>query len=367
VDWRFSRFDPWLHGLEALLKRLLSIFQQLLLHVEGDVDRALEILDRIGRQHGFFDERFGIGEFRRWLEREGRIEREHGGRGGSALTRRGERELRASTLEPIFDALRKDVAGDHRVPHAGGGVERLPETKPWSFGDPLHLIDPVETLSNAVKRAGVEDLRMTEEDLRVHETEHLSSCATVLMIDVSHSMILYGEDRITPAKRVALALCELITTRFPKDTLDVILFGDTAWRVPMEEIPYLSAGPYHTNTKAGLELARGILRKRKQANRRIVMLTDGKPSALTERDGELYKNPFGLDRRVVDKTLEEADCCRRLGIPITTFMLTTDPLLVEFVERFTQVNRGRAYYSELDRLGSFVLVDYVRNRRRRVR
>ncbi len=191
--------------------------------------------------------------------------------------------------------------------------------------------------------------------------------ATVLLIDVSHSMILYGEDRITPAKQVALALCELITTRFPKDSLDVCLFGDTAWRVSMDEIPYLSAGPYHTNTRDGLRLARDILRKTRQQNRQIVMLTDGKPSALTEPDGEIYKNPFGLDRRVVNKTLEEAEACRRLNIPITTFMLTSDPLLVEFVEEFTRVNHGRAYYSELDRLGSFVLVDYVRNRRGRVR
>jgi uncharacterized protein with von Willebrand factor type A (vWA) domain len=365
LDFRFSQHDPWLQGLEALLKKLLSIFQQLLLHVDGDVDRALELLDQLGRRHGFFNERFGIEEFRRWLEQRERIAPD--GQGGHVLTTRGERELRAATLEPIFGALQRDAAGDHRVPHAGSGLERLPETRPWSFGDPAHLIDPIETLSNAVKRGGIDEIEVTEEDLRVFETEHLSSCATVLMIDVSHSMVLYGEDRITPAKRVALALCELITTRFPKDDLDVILFGDTAWRVPMEEIPYLSAGPFHTNTRAGLELAREILRKRKQANRQIIVLTDGKPSALTERNGEIYKNPFGLDRRVVDKTLEEADHCRRLGIPITTFMLTTDPLLVEFVERFTEVNRGRAYYSELDRLGSFVLVDYMRNRRRRVR
>ena len=189
----------------------------------------------------------------------------------------------------------------------------------------------------------------------------------MLLLDVSHSMILYGEDRITPAKRVALALCELITTRFPKDSLDVVLFGDTAWRVSMDQIPYLSAGPYHTNTRDGLRLARDILRKKRQANRQIVMLTDGKPSALTEPDGEVYKNPFGLDPRVVNKTLEEAEACRRLSIPITTFMLTSDPLLVEFVEDFTRVNRGRAYYSELDRLGSFVLVDFVRNRRSHVR
>lgn len=365
MDYRFSENDPWLQGLEKLLEQLKSIFNQLLLHVDGDVERALEILDELGRRHGFFNEKFGIDEFKRWLEGEKQIATD--GQGRLALTKRGEQELRASTLDPIFGSLQRDAAGEHRVAQHGVGHERLPETKAWNFGDPLHLIDPIETLSNAVKRGGIDDISISEEDLRVYETEHLSSCATVLMIDVSHSMVLYGEDRITPAKRVALALCELITTRYVKDSLSVILFGDTAWEVPIADIPYLSAGPYHTNTKAGLELAREILRKKKQANRQIIMLTDGKPSALTERNGEIYKNSFGLDRRVVNKTLEEAEYCRRLGIPITTFMLTTDPLLVDFVERFTEVNRGRAYYSELDRLGSFVLVDYVKNRKRRMR
>ena len=212
--------------------------------------------------------------------------------------------------------------------------------------------------------AGIE---LREEDLEVYETEHLSSCATVLCLDLSHSMILYGEDRITPAKRVALALTELVRTRYPKDYLAVVTFGDDAEEVPLDRLPYVSVGPYHTNTRGALRLARSLLARRKQKNRQILMVTDGKPSALTERDGEVYKNPFGLDRRVVSKTLEEADACRREGIPITTFMLTDDPTLVEFVERFTATNRGRAYYSGLGKLGDFLLVDYLRNRRRTVR
>lgn len=365
MDYRFSEFDPWLQGLEQLLKQLLSIFNQLLLALDGDVERSLQYLDQLGRKHGFFNARFTIEDFKKYLEQQRSIARD--GRGGFELTPKGEREIRSSTLEQVFGALERDPAGQHRVQATGEGLERLPETKPWSFGDALHLLDPLETLSNAVKRGGIEEITIGEEDLRVYETEHLSSCATVLMIDVSHSMVLYGEDRITPAKRVALALCELITTRYPKDALHVVLFGDTAWEVSMSEIAYLGAGPYHTNTRAGLQLARDILRRKKQANRQIIMLTDGKPSALTERDGEVYKNPFGLDRRVVDKTLEEAEQCRRVGIPITTFMLTSEPLLVDFVERFTRLNKGRAYYSELDELGSFVLVDYMKNRRRRVR
>jgi Ca-activated chloride channel homolog len=180
-------------------------------------------------------------------------------------------------------------------------------------------------------------------------------------------MILYGEDRITPAKRTALALAELIQTRYPKDALHVVLFGDDAWEVPLSDLPYVGVGPFHTNTRAGLQLAQEILRKKRQANRQIFMLTDGKPSALTERGGRIYKNPFGLDRRVVSKTLDEAANCRRRGIPITTFMLTQDPMLVDFVERLTRINRGRAYYSQPDRVGDFVFVDYLRNRRRRVR
>ena len=179
-------------------------------------------------------------------------------------------------------------------------------------------------------------------------------------------MTLYGEDRITPAKRVALALTELISTRYPKDKIDVVLFGDDAHVIGIDRLPYITNGPYHTNTRAGLITAQEILKRRKSANRQIIMITDGKPSAI-HVEGRLYKNPFGLDRRVVAKTLEEAGRCRRKGIPITTFMLTTDPYLKSFVEDFTRVNRGRASFAESERLESFVLVDFLRNRRRRTR
>ena len=286
-------------------------------------------------------------------------------RGGLELTKKGERGLRAGSFEELFQNLRRDAAGDHRTPHAGAGLERLPETRPFEFGDPVSMIATTETLSNVVRRAGLDDLAVTEEDLAVYETEHDSSCATVLLIDVSHSMILYGEDRITPAKKVALALCELITTRYPKDALHVVLFGDEAWEVPLEELPYCGVGPFHTNTRDGLRLARELLKKKRQANRQIFMITDGKPSALTERNGDIYKNPFGLDPRVVNKTLEEADACRRVGIPITTFMLTEDPTLVGFVEELTQINRGRAYFASPDKVGDAVFVDFMRNRRRK--
>jgi len=219
----------------------------------------------------------------------------------------------------------------------------------------------------AVGASGVhfrsDDISIAEDDLEVFETEHNSNCATVVMIDISHSMILYGEDRITPAKKVALALTELILTKYPKDSIDVLLFGDEAVEVPIGEIPYVKVGPYHTNTKAGLELAQRILRRRKHNNKQIFMITDGKPSALFE-NGQLYTNSFGLDMKIVNRTLEEADRCRRAGIPITTFMLATDPMLVNFVEQLSKINRGRAFYTSPDRLGEYILADYIRNRRK---
>jgi uncharacterized protein with von Willebrand factor type A (vWA) domain len=364
VEYRYAWLDPALRTMRERLERLMKIFDQLLMISDGDVEEALRALETVGKRLGLLDERFTIEDFRRFLERSKTAARGAGGR--LELTRKGERGIRSTALDLVFSSLGRDLAGEHRITKSGAGAERLPETRAWEFGDPLALLEPGETVSNAIRRVGLGELSIAEEDLRVHETENLSSCATVLLIDVSHSMVLYGEDRITPAKRVALALTELITSRYPKDALDVVLFGDEAWQVPLGELPYLSVGPYHTNTRAGIRLAREILRKKRQANRQILMLTDGKPSALTEDDGSITKNPFGLDRRIVNKTLEEADACRRLSIPITTFMLTSDPLLVDFVERFTKTNRGRAYYSQLDRLGSFVLVDYVRNRRRRV-
>jgi Ca-activated chloride channel family protein len=364
-DARYLRFDPAAADRDELLRQLESVFRDLLLRTSGDVEEALDWLERIGRHHGIFDQRLTMEEFREHLLG-GRTVAPDGG-GTLRLTPKGEQALRHDSFDAVFGSLEAGPAGEHRVHHEGSGGERLPETRQWTFGDAMTLLDGPGTLQNAMRRAGIDDLTIEEEDLRVHETEHTSSCATVMLVDVSHSMILYGEDRITPAKRVALALAELVRTRYPKDTLDVVLFGDEAEQVPIDQLPYISVGPFHTNTRAGLRMAQDLLRRRRGANRQIVMITDGKPSALTERDGTIYKNPFGLDERVVNKTLDEAAACRRLGIPVTTFMLTDDPVLVEFTERFTEVNRGRAYFSQPDKLGSFVLVDFVRNRRRNVR
>ena len=364
MDFRYAEFDAAAAGREQLLRQLRKLFHHLLLQTGGDVDEALRWLARIAERYGLFRGGVDLEAFRKWLEGQEAIRRTPA---GFQLTGRGERAIRRESLDAIFASLASGGAGEHRVAAPGAGVERLPETRPYRFGDPLSLIDTTSTLKNALRRSGLGNVEVGEEDLEVFETEHLSSCATVLLVDVSHSMILYGEDRITPAKRVAIALCELIRTRYPKDRLHVVTFGDEAQEVPLESLTYLTVGPYHTNTRAGLLLAQELLRKSRQANRQIFMVTDGKPSALTERNGTIYKNPFGLDRRIVAKTLEEAEACRRKGIPITTFMLTDDPVLVEFVEEFTQVGRGRAYYSRADRLGSFLFVDYLRNRRRPVR
>ena len=284
---------------------------------------------------------------------------------GLELTRRGVQRIRQDALREIFTSLKKAPTGTHETPYTGSGVERLSETRKFNFGDQPTDIDLTATLTNAFLRDGIDEFSLKEEDLEVYETEHQTTCATVLMLDISHSMILYGEDRITPAKQVALALSELIMTRFPKDYLALVVFGDDAQIVSINELPFLTVGPYHTNTKAGLQLARNLLRRRGHMNKQIFMVTDGKPSAISEPSGKIYKNSFGLDPKIVNKTLDEAVACRREKIPITTFMVARDPYLVNFVEELTKANQGRAYYSSLNNLGECVFVDYIRNRKKK--
>lgn len=357
----YRHLDPEL--LKSILAGidLMRIWNHLLLAAGGDPAEAMEWLRQLQAQ-GYLDESMDLEAFFAELERQRLVERD--GDGTLVLTGSGERQIRRGALEAIFSNLRRGEAGYHPARSSGEGTEPLPETRPWSFGDDLHRIDGPRSLANALRRTSGE-LELAEQDLEVFETEHLTSCATVVAIDVSHSMILYGEDRITPAKTVALALTELIRTRYPKDFVEVIRFGDRAERIPDRELPYLEAGPFHTNTREALQLGRSILERRKQPNRQIFLVTDGKPSAITE-GGQIYKNPMGLDLKIVNRTLEEADQCRRQGVVITTFMIATDPWLQEFVEQLTRVNRGRAYFASPDRLGEFILTDYLRHRRRRV-
>ena len=360
MRFRYSHLDEDLLALLAAFRELRRLFDELVLRTGGNVDDALRWMRELQRR-GYIAKDVDIERFARTLEEEGAVRVERDRRN---LTSRGLRDLRRGALDLVFRNLRGGPPGGHLTPSSGDGGERLPETRPWQFGDALASIDGPGTLREALARGGIEDLRIAPEDFRVHETEHHASCATVLLLDVSHSMILYGEDRITPAKKVAMALAELIETRYPKDSLDCILFGDEAKRVKAVDLPFVAAGPFHTNTREGLRMARNILRRRRHPNRRIVMITDGKPSALTE-NGMVYRNPFGLDPHIIRATIREAVLCRRERIPVTTFMIAEDPVLRRFVEDLTRANRGQAYFASPDDLGDAVFVDYLRNRRRK--
>jgi uncharacterized protein with von Willebrand factor type A (vWA) domain len=360
VRFRYSGIDPELlrrlHSLELLKK----LFDDLVLRTSGDVDEALNWMKELQRR-GYVPREVDLDRFTEQLVEDGVVLIEMGRK---RLTSKALRGLRKGAFELMFRNLKGGPLGEHRTPREGAGGERLPETRPYRFGDLPTAIDGPGTIREALIRGGTDDISLRQEDFRVHETEHRTSTATVLLLDVSHSMVLYGEDRITPAKQVAMALAELIETRYPKDTLDVVLFGDEARRVKVADLPFVNAGPYHTNTRAALQLARRILRRRRHPNRRIVMVTDGKPSALTE-GGRIFKNPFGLDPRIVAATIREAVLCRRQRIPITTFMITDDPVLRDFVEELSRANKGQAYFARPDDLGSALFVDFLRNRRRR--
>jgi uncharacterized protein with von Willebrand factor type A (vWA) domain len=362
VRFSYSKWRPDSLTDEGKLESLLSLFSYLTVKTSGDVEEALEWLRQLAERYGIFDERLSMEDLIRKLKELGIIEEVNG---EQTLTTRGIQKIRQDALRHIFSDLKKSPGGSHETPHTGQGTDRLSETRKWTFGDLPTNIDLTSTLSNAFKRGGIDAFSLKEEDLEVYDTEHLSSCATVVMIDISHSMVLYGEDRITPAKQVALALAELIRTKFPKDFLACLTFGDEAKVVSLAEVPFLTVGPFHTNTRAGLQLARKLLRSAGNVNKQIFMITDGKPSAMNEPSGRLYKNPMGLDTRIVNKTLDEAVQCRREKVIVSTFMIAQDPYLIDFVEEFTKANHGRAYYSSLDNLGQFIFVDYLKNRRRR--
>jgi uncharacterized protein with von Willebrand factor type A (vWA) domain len=344
-------------------RELMKLWNQLLLMASGDVQQALDWLKQLAQKYGMGGEEW-FEEFVAGLRNEGYIE--PGEQGLFVPTKKAERAIRKDSLDQVFRNVEALGQGEHRTPKSGSSLEPQPETRPFNFGDLSSDIDFNISITNALKRGGIDEFTLEEEDLEVHETEQFASCATVLMIDISHSMVLYGEDRITPAKRVAIALAELIQTKYPKDDLQLITFGDEAQRLSLSRLPYLQVGPFHTNTRAGLVLAQRLLARKKQTNKQIFMITDGKPSAIFE-NGRLYKNPFGLDPHIVAETLREADNCRRRNITISTFMIAKDQVLVDFIDRLTQTNKGRAYYSALDSLGGSILIDYLRNRRRRVR
>lgn len=361
INLLYSKWRPDSQTDESRLENLLSVFSQLLVRTNGDVQEALDWLEQLGEEYDLFDDKFSFGKFIEELKNKGYIAEKEGEK---TVTSKGSQRIRSDSMKKIFSGLKPDAAGFHETNKTGKGIEKTGDLRKYEFGDQVTNIDLTSTIKNAFLKSGHDDLRLEESDIDVHETEHLTSCATVLMIDISHSMVLYGEDRITPAKEVALGLAEMILTRFPKDRLNIVAFGDDAREITVRDLPFLSVGPFHTNTKAGLRLARQILRKKGHVNKQIFMITDGKPSALFTDDGRIYKNSFGLDPRIVNKTLDEAVACRKDKIKITTFMIADDYYLVNFIEEFTKANNGKAYYSTLDDLGQSIFVDYIRNRRR---
>jgi Ca-activated chloride channel homolog len=270
------------------------------------------------------------------------------------------------TLKDLMGSLGKSSLGRHDTRDLSTGVESGGASRAYEFGDTLNL-DISGTLFNAVRREGSKvPIELDYPDLMVHQTEYQSSCATVLMLDCSHSMILYGEDRFTPAKKVALALSHLIRTQYPGDSLHLVLFHDSAEEMPLGELARVQVGPYYTNTREGLRLARRILARQKKDMKQIVMITDGKPSALTLDDGRIYKNAFGLDPLVVTQTLEEVGRCRKSGILINTFMLASDYSLVHFVQKVTELCRGKAYFTTPYTLGQYLLMDYMQKKTRHI-
>jgi Ca-activated chloride channel homolog len=283
------------------------------------------------------------------------------------LTRKGMDFLGYRTLRDLLGAMGRSGFGSHQTPHLDTGVESEAASRPYQFGDTLNLDIP-RTLNSALAREGLRDdgtLQLEYEDLHVHQAEYRSSCATVLLLDTSHSMILYGEDRFTPAKKVALALTHLIRTQFPGDTLRVVLFGDRAEEIPLARLAHAQVGPFHTNTAEGLKVARRILLAQNKEMRQIVMITDGKPSALTLPDGRVYKNPMGLDRQVLRETFAEVAACRKAGILINTFMLARDPYLVAFINQVSQIARGKAYFTTTMTLGQYIMRDFLRRKTKR--
>ncbi|MEQ8469636.1 MAG: VWA domain-containing protein [Marinoscillum sp.] len=359
---RFTEFIPEKNPEQTTFDNLLNIFLQLMVITSGDVSEALSWLTNLDKEYNISNEEYGVGDFIDDLKSKGYITDE-GPKGEFKLTAKSEQSIRKSALEEIFGKLRKSGKGDHHTDHSGRGDEISSDFREFQFGDSPEQIELTESLRNAQINHGFGDFMLTENDLEVREREVKTQTSTVLMIDISHSMILYGEDRITPAKKVAMALAEMITKKYPKDTLDVIVFGNDAWQIQIKDLPYLKVGPYHTNTVAGLELAMDLLRRRKNKNKQIFMITDGKPTCL-KQGIKYYKNSFGLDPKILNKTLNLAAQCRRINIPITTFMIASDPYLQQFVREFTETNNGNAYYSSLQGLGNLVFEDYRRNRRK---
>ena len=379
IDFNYGKgftFSKYIAKDVSDFDRVFGVFKELLTHTSGDIEEAFEWLKTLDAEYNIFNENYSLEDFEDDLKKRGYIKEEidpdkvksgNGtGKGKNRLTAKLESALRDYALNQIFGKLKKSGLGNHNTTKVGVGDERDGENRSFQFGDDLSTVNMTESLKNAQINNGISDLRLTENDLIVEETKHKAQMSTVLMIDISHSMILYGEDRITPAKKVAMALVELIHRKYPKDSIDIIVFGNEAWPIKVKDLPYLKVGPYHTNTVAGLELAMDILRRKRHTNKQIFMITDGKPSCIQLPSGEFYKNSNGLDDMIVSKCLNKAAQARKLKIPITTFMIAQDPYLRQFVELFTAQNQGKAFLTGLDGLGEMIFEDYEKNRIKRI-
>jgi len=372
--FRFLNYEtPQLSPFE----KLFEIFQELITHTSGDVDEALDWLRELDKEYELTDENYTIDDFIKDLKAKGFLREElkegsgdgegEPGKASLAITAKMERIIRKRALDQIFGKLKRSGAGNHKTGKSGQGDEHTGDFREYRYGDSLEHISMTESLKNAQINHGMDSFSLTEDDLVVEDTHFKAQMSTVLMIDISHSMILYGEDRITPAKKVAMALAELITTRYPKDTLDILVFGNDAWPIPIKDLPYLKVGPYHTNTVAGLQLAMDMLRRKRNTNKQIFMITDGKPSCLRMPDGTYYKNSVGLDDFIVEKCYNTARQARKLHIPITTFMIAQDPYLRQFIRHFTEANNGKAFFTGLEGLGEMIFEDYEQNRKKRLK
>ncbi len=377
------RFTNYKAPDQTPFEKLFEIFQELITHTSGDVEEALDWLRELDKEYELTDDDYTIDDFIEDLKAKGYIREEfdmdgpqggegeegdeNGGGGNLSITSKLERMLRQRALDQIFGKIKRSGSGNHKTGKSGKGDEHTGDFREYRFGDSLEHISMTESLKNAQVNHGLDNFSLSEEDLVVEDTQYKAQMSTVLMIDISHSMILYGEDRITPAKKVAMALAELITTRYPKDTLDILVFGNDAWPIPIKDLPYLRVGPYHTNTVAGLQLAMDMLRRKRNTNKQIFMITDGKPSCLRLPNGDYYKNSVGLDEYIVEKCYAMAQQARKLHIPITTFMIAEDPYLMQFVREFTKANKGKAFYTGLKGLGEMIFEDYEQNRKRRIK
>ena len=364
--WSFSNFSK---EKISIFDRLLEIFKELLTYTSGDFDEAIDWLKELDKEYELTTDDYSIEDFINDLLKRGFISSEISTGPNKELlkiTAKMEKALRKFALKKIFGQIKKSKQGNHKSKSSGSNDEDLSDFKSFEFGDPVDKIIFSESLKNMYTRTGSDELNLISDDIVVSNGNFKSQMSTVLMIDISHSMVLYGEDRITPAKKVAMALAELITTRYPKDTLDIIVFGNEAKVVELKDLPYLKVGPFHTNTVAGIQLAMDILKRKKNNNKQILMITDGKPSCLKLKDGSFYKNSVGLDPKIINKCYNMAKKARKLKIPITTFMIARDSYLQHFVREFSKTNGGKAFYTGLDNLGEMIFEDYNNNKKRKI-